>query len=308
MKKNQIIDKDRHSTQKEKGLEFTGIQVREVCLSQQEDTVFTCQESKVIFIIRGQIECNMEGYPLQLVQSRNMIFACVGMRCCIRAKKDTRLVLMRLGSSQVVQDSISQFYANTVIDIADKNLIVNSPKSLPILPFNNYMRGFAIGLLPCISYMNEDEFYAGIKVKELFFLLSMSYSEKDRMRFFESVDSSHEEFATFVYRNYKQATSISEFAAMSNYSLSGFEKRFRKVFKQTATQWMARRKALNIYAEICDTSKSFKVLSIEYGFSGPSHFTRFCHKYLGKSPGVIRQRKNKEEQNTFSKDYLSAKD
>ena len=101
-------------------------------------------------------------------------------------------------------------------------------------------------------------------------------------------------FAAFIYQNYKQVSSVKELAAMTNYSISGFEKRFRKIFGQPASQWMARKKAERIYPEICDTSKPFKQLSHEYGFSSPAHFSRFCQNHFGKSPLFIRKNRAKD--------------
>lgn len=269
-----------------------GVEIRELFLDQGACNEFTCRSNKVLLVVQGQVECAQDGYPAHIVEIDNMFFVRVGMQCRITACRESLLVLLRPGAEVNQKDSASQAYTIGIMsNTTTKNLLDLPTGQLPILPFNCYIRNFVAGLLHNKPYAAGDEFYAGVKIREFFFLLGMSYSEKDRARFFESLDSAEQSFAAFIYRNYKQASSVKDLAAMACYSLSGFEKRFRKVFGQPASRWIARQKALMIYTEICDTSKPFKTLSYEYGFSCPSHFTRFCRKHLGKTPLAIRQQK-----------------
>lgn len=266
-----------------------GIQIEQTELFALQEMAFTSRASKILFITGGQIELKMGGYLLDTVGARNMVFARLGMQCRIRAIKDSRLIFIRLPAGSPLQESLSQAYISGFMDnVAPRDVADKSLKSLPVLPLNTCMRIFVIGLLSCMPYLSQDESFAAIKIREFFYLVAMSYSEKDRQRFFESLDPQQQDFAAFIYRNYKRACSVRELAAMSSYSLSGFEKRFHKVFAQTASSWIATRKAMDIYTQICDTAKPFKVLSLEYGFSCQAHFNRFCRKHLGQAPGMIR--------------------
>lgn len=265
------------------------IQLKKLCLNKEGCNLFTSQANKVLLVVRGQVECSLDGYPVKTVSARSMFFVRTGMLCQITAVKESLLVIFRTGSDFVHRDSAVQAYiSGTVANSTTKDLLELPTDQLPVLPFNSHISNFAAGMLPELPYMVTDEFYAGIKMREFFFLVGFSYSHRDRIRFFESLDSTEQSFAAFIYRNYKQAKSVSELAKMACYSLSGFEKRFRKIFGQPASKWIAIRKAQMIHTEICDTTKPFKTLSYEYGFSCPSHFTRFCHKYLGGSPASIR--------------------
>lgn len=278
-----------------------GGEVREISIFPGEKLEFTSRANKVIFILRGQVECNIEGYPLDVLQDRSLFFVRIGIQCLIKAKKNSKLILMRSGSTPEQKDSIAQAYmSGAMANTVEKDLLEQNEKHLPVLPFNTYIRHFTVGLLSGMPYASQDEIYMNIKIREFFFLVGISYSEKDRIRFFESLNTAEQSFAAFIYRNYKQASSVKELADMACYSLSGFEKRFHKIFGQSATQWIAKRKAQMIYTEICDTSKPFKQLSYEYGFSHPAHFTRFCSKHLGHSPGVIRKNHNVIEKRNSS--------
>ena len=78
---------------------------------------------------------------------------------------------------------------------------------------------------------------------------------------------------------------------MTHYSLSGFQKRFKKVFGVSAYHWMKDVRSKSIYHQINSTEKSFKEISDEYGFSSPSHFNDFCKVHFGTTPGRIRRKK-----------------
>lgn len=292
--KNEITEKSDLSAQLKSQVYTDSLpegEIREIIISTGEEFGFTSRSNKVVFITCGKVECCMEGYPCDLIYGHSFFFVRVGIQCCIKAQKDSRIILMRPGNTTIQQDSTTQAYISGVMaNKVSNDTLMQQKKHLPALSFNTYIRHFALGLLSGLSYSVKDEFYTSIKIKEFFFLVGISYSENDRIRFFESLNTAEQSFAAFIYYNYKRASSVRELADMACYSLSGFEKRFRKIFGQPASLWIARRKAQMIYTEICDTSKPFKQLSHEYGFSYPSHFTRFCHKYLGYPPGVIREK------------------
>ena len=264
--------------------------VKEITITTGEKLDLTSNTNEIIFVIRGQIECEMEGYPSHTIDIENMFFIRVGIECMIKAKVDSKLILIRSGSNAPQKDSFAQAYMNGVVaNDVQVDLVKQPEKHIPILPFNAYIHHFTLGLLSGISYCIQNEFYTRMKIREFFFLIGISYSERDRFRFFEMLNTAEQSFAAFIYLNYKQVASVKELAALACYSLSGFEKRFRKIFGQSASQWIANKKAQMIYSEICDTTKPFKQLSHEYGFSYQAHFTRFCRKHLGQSPLLIRE-------------------
>lgn len=279
-----------------------GVEIRDLILKQGTSNEFTSRANKVIFVLRGHVDYIQEGYSKESVQAYNMVFVRIGMQCRIMAQQESLLLFLRSGDSISQKDSITQAYTSgTMANKVSEDVLLLPTGHLPILPFNSYIHNFTVGLLSGIRYMSDDEFYADIKIREFFFLIGISYSENDRRRFFESLDTTEQSFAALIYSNYKQASSVKELASMTCYSLSGFEKRFRKIFGQPASQWIAKQKAQKIYTEICNTTKPFKQLSHEYGFACPAHFTRFCHKHLGKSPITIRQSKMNDNKSNIHK-------
>lgn len=96
-------------------------------------------------------------------------------------------------------------------------------------------------------------------------------------------------FSDFIYSNYRKVRNVQELADLSFYSLSGFEKKFRRTFGISASKWLKQKLSMEILYEITKTSKQFKEISLDLGFSSPSHFNNFCKSLLGKTPREIRK-------------------
>jgi AraC-like DNA-binding protein len=75
-----------------------------------------------------------------------------------------------------------------------------------------------------------------------------------------------------------------------NMTLSGIEKRFRKVFNTSGYKWMNDQKTKKIYHALCTNDHNFKELSAEFGFASEAAFNRFCKQHLGQTPGQIRKK------------------
>jgi AraC-like DNA-binding protein len=78
-----------------------------------------------------------------------------------------------------------------------------------------------------------------------------------------------------------------------NYSISGFEKRFKRVFDMSPYQWIQAQRAQAIYHEIHCSSKTFAELGYDFGFSSPSHFSNFCKQMFKETPGRLRKKNNR---------------
>ena len=136
-------------------------------------------------------------------------------------------------------------------------------------------------------------FYAENKIGELLFLLRAYYDKEDLYKFFHPILSSDLAFSEFIMSNHIKAKTVTELADIANYSLSGFQKRFKKIFGVTAHTWMRKERLKLIYDDISHSSYTLKDLSIKHDFSTPSHFNDYCKANFGFTPGYIRKKKVK---------------
>ncbi len=87
---------------------------------------------------------------------------------------------------------------------------------------------------------------------------------------------------------------VKELAQLTNYSVSGFEKKFKRVFNTSAGNWLKQQKSTIIFNDISNGSDSFKNISYQNGFSSISHFNNYCKLHFSKTPGEIRRAGKKE--------------
>lgn len=132
------------------------------------------------------------------------------------------------------------------------------------------------------------------KVSELFHIFRVYYSKESLARFFSPLMSNDSEFANFIYENWESAKNLGELAEKSSLSVSGFSKKFKKVFGMPAYQWIMERKSELIFIELSEGDKSLKQLSEELNFYSVHHLGCYCKKKFGLSPGQIRKLHNKE--------------
>ncbi|MDR1680588.1 MAG: AraC family transcriptional regulator [Prevotellaceae bacterium] len=131
-------------------------------------------------------------------------------------------------------------------------------------------------------------YFQEIKQRELLFYMRAYYPKEELLAFFYPILNSDISFSEQVYKHIDKVKRLEELALVTNYSLSGFKKRFMKVFGMPAYQWLSQEKAKRIYHDINCTKKTFKELSIAYEFSSSAHFNSFCKKAFGVSPSKIR--------------------
>ena len=132
-------------------------------------------------------------------------------------------------------------------------------------------------------------YYYDLKIREFLFLLRAYFDKKQIVGFFKSVYSGDFVFQSNIYKYLENAKTVKELAPLLNYSLSGFEKKFKRVFDVSPYQWMQEQKAKKIYHEITCSKKTFTEMSFEYGFSSPAHFNDFCRTHFNNTPGGIRK-------------------
>ncbi|MCC8035193.1 MAG: helix-turn-helix transcriptional regulator [Rikenellaceae bacterium] len=144
-----------------------------------------------------------------------------------------------------------------------------------------------------LNYMRDglqNENFLRMKVVEMFHIFRAYYPRESITQFFLPLLTKDAKFANFIYDNWASAKTLNDLSDMLGLSLSGFTKKFKKVFGVAPYKWIMDKKAERIYSDLKMTDKSLKDLSQEYNFCSVQHFCDYCKKKFGISPGRLRHR------------------
>jgi len=186
-------------------------------------------------------------------------------------------------------------YFNKPIDFCEKlaleslSVMLEQKSSASILKINKPLKGF---LSAMVFYMNEGiscKHFHEIKQKELFYLLRYFYTKREIAGLFAPIISRSLDFKNIVLANYLNAASVKELAQICNYSLSSFNRIFKKNFNENPYIWLQNQRLKYITGRLSDKSIPLSQIVDEFRFSSPSHFTIFCKKHLNLTPTQFRK-------------------
>lgn len=263
----------------------------EICeLSAQDIFEGNSLLGKIIFIMEGELKGSFGHFNQCDIPQGHMLFlpAGYGFRFC--AEQTARFMVIRL----LKQIKFCECYLLESLTRQTQNMNITEPETVRQKPFllgMNRAMGIYTGSLGL--FMDKGlccKFYFETKTKELFYLLRAFYSKEQLARFFWDALSMDSVFSYFVANNYTKYKTLAQMAEATNMTLSGFEKRFKRVFSTPAATWISQQKAKRIYHAICNEQTPLKELSTRFGFSTTSTFSDFCKKNLGDTPGKIRKK------------------
>lgn len=239
-------------------------------------------DSKIIFVVEGSLRISYGDIIDKEVHQGQMFILRQGYHYKAYAEKDIFIMIFRMNAQINLCDrfSLQQLYAEGINTQDDFNALTINEQ------LGNFLKWTFINIsngLKCTHFLD-------IKRQELFFLLRAYYSKEDLALFFRPLLNNDQIFSNFIYENHYKVKNIQQLVSLSNYSVSAFNKRFKKSFGISPYRWMKEERAKRIFHEINNYSKNFKVISEEYGFSSLSQFNDFCKVHFGLTPGEIRKK------------------
>lgn len=246
-------------------------------------------DNKVIFMLKGSLSFSFGDVTDETISSGKMMMLPAGSRFSGQAKEDCDFIVIRLHNTKQLCDCFS-------LDVLLREEKEDFKPGLYYLDINEKVEQFLSFLDFCMGDGLKCTYYFELKAKEFYFLLRAYYTKRDLLGFFYPLLSNDIPFSDLVLKNHYRARTVQELADLTHYSLSGFQKRFKKVFGVSAYHWMRDERSKSIYHQINSTEKSLKEISDEYGFSSPSHFNDFCKTSFGSTPGRIRRKKSLKNQ------------
>lgn len=237
--------------------------------------------NKIAFVLEGCLKVSFGRVFNLPIGEGKIILLPIGCRYKVKFAEDSRVVVF-----QVDHDT----------HVANKHLfesVLNEAKLLhrkfTMLNMNEKMWTF---MNTIISYMEDglcDDYFLRLKVNEMLYLLWSYYPKDELAAFLRPLLTDDVKFVDIVYDNWSGTKTLEELATLTNLSVSGFTKKFKRLYGISPYRWIMKRKSDRILYELNCSNKSFKDLSEEYNFNSVSHFNYYCKTRFGLSPGQIRQ-------------------
>lgn len=254
---------------------------------------FLPTHSQILILLEGRITFSVGMYQDCTMMAKQILYLLPDYKFTCLSNEDSEIILICLCPK-------IQFYGNTKIEmlvrsseLAQRNVDLKTLSNAPyLLQMNEILFDFSRNLMLCCEKGIRSKEYFECKERELLYLFEMSFSKKELSLFFEKTSNTDPHFTLFVQQNYYKYQTLSEMAVDMNMTLSGLEKRFKKVFKTSGYRWMNEHKAKKIHQAICTEDIPLKEISMRFGFSSQSTFNDFCKKKLGLTPGQIRKNAN----------------
>jgi AraC-like DNA-binding protein len=242
--------------------------------------------NQVIFLLRGNVTFSYGKYLNIDLNEGSFLLIPHGFKSAIKIRDDSTIIIVNL-----LKINFCNHFSLEMLYKLNKDIKMDTyPYPLKI---NSVIRNYLNNLVDTMSDGLKCAYLHELKQKELLYYMRAYYPKKDLFSFFVPILSDDIVFSELIYKNLDKIKTITELADIVNYSVSGFKKRFVKVFGVSPYHWILKEKAKKIYYEINCSQKSFKEISIEFDFSSSAHFDKFCKKEFGMSPGVIRNNNNK---------------
>jgi AraC-like DNA-binding protein len=263
-------------------------------LRAKENIQTDSDSNQIVFAITGLFNITSKKFQNKKVKTGESILIPLHTPCVITAIEDVKMMVIKLNLSITFCDRLPlELLLETHGKIKKETDIGVLKPNQRLIDYVNMMQEYIKDGLKC-------EFFFDIKTREFLFLIRAYYDKNVVFDFFKPIYSTDFIFSGDVYRNLDRVKTVKEMAEILNYSLSGFEKKFKKVFNMSPYQWMQEQKAKKIYHEIHCSKKTFTEMAFEYDFSSPAHFNVFCKLFFGCTPGELRK-ENMERSASFSK-------
>ena len=238
----------------------------------------------ILLTLKGEASISFGQNINKLIKAGSMILLPAETEIAAIIKKNTCVLIFYLPLSFSFCDHVSLEILSQEIGKKKKH---DFPS--PVLKTNKYIENFVKSFLPSWEDGLRCNLFFELKIKEFLFLLWNYTTKEDLAAFFAPILTNDMKFYALIQENYKSVKTVKELAGLTDYSLAGFEKRFKRVFGIPAYQWMRKQMSNDLYHEICHSKKSFMIISRNYGFSSSAHLTNFCKSFFGLTPKAIRK-------------------
>jgi AraC family transcriptional regulator, exoenzyme S synthesis regulatory protein ExsA len=152
----------------------------------------------------------------------------------------------------------------------------------------NFMRSLS-------AYFNEggkiNEVFSRVKREELLLILLQDNPELRNVLFDFGIPEKIN-LEEFMNRNYKFNVNLERFAYLTGRSLTIFKKDFAKIFGETPSRWLVKKRLQEAHFQINKKGKKASDIYLDLGFEDLSHFSFAFKKRFGLSPSHLSEGEN----------------
>jgi AraC-like DNA-binding protein len=244
---------------------------------------FFSELNQIVFVIKGSFNLFCKKVHNKKIKEGELILISLHRPGVITALENLTMMVMKLNLNII-------FCERLPLDLLLEKINGDGEDSIGLLKANQRLMDFVTIVQEyCITDNVNCCYYFDLKIRELLFLIRAYYDKKQVFNFFRPIYSGDFVFLNNVYKHLDNVKTVKELAPLLSYSLSGFEKKFKRVFNLSPYQWMQEQKAKKIYHEITCGRKTFTEIAFDYDFSSPAHFNDFCKTHFDNTPGGVRK-------------------
>ena len=283
---------EEHTSCFQYGADSPAIEIVEMKGGEERDV--SSDSNEIFFVIKGMFNISSKKTQNKKIKTGESVLIPSHSPCVITAAEEVHLLVIRLDFNI---SFCNQLPLESVLEVRGKAKKETDIGTLDpnqrLLNFANTMRAYIEDGLKC-------SFFFDIKIREFLFLIRACYDKQVIYNFFRPVYNTDFVFTNNIYKNLDSVKTIKELAGKLDYSLSGFEKKFKRIFHSSPYHWMQEQRAKKIYHEIHCSKKTFTEIAFEHDFSSPAHFNVFCKIFFGKTPGELRKENMKRTASLFN--------
>lgn len=245
----------------------------------------------IFFLLKGRIKVRLGLQDPAILEKGHLFFHPANNKSILESLEDYELFIMRFDVDKII------FCANIPLEdlnIEEEELDPKQKSKLQFLQINDTLQDFIDSGVKLYKKGVICDYFHDLKLKEFLFLMRLTYSDSELQNFFRPILNKDLAFANQILQNIKEIKNVKDLLTMFNYSYSGIEKRFKRIFGISAYQWLQKERAKSIYHEINCSTKTLMTIAYDFGFKSPSHFNDYCKRIFKKPPGQIRKMSKKE--------------
>ena len=232
------------------------------------------------FVTEGELEVSCNGEKTKILAG-NMICFSRGSICRIFSRGKATVVIAQFDN--IVQSCEKILFSQL------NSLSFPGEKAIYPLEIRTRLQMF---LKLLIGYLEDGAncvHFHETKLKELFWNIQFYYTKTEQVSFFRPIMGNEHEFKKKVLDNYRNARTVKELARLCGSSLSTFNRKFLKEFREPASEWLQKQINTIIKYKLADEDIPIGNIADELHFSSHAQFCRYCKRNFGYTPGEWRK-------------------